>query len=56
MILDAKDELKANGLEVTTKEVSNLTGIKLRTVQIYFKKERIDFEKIVTEFNYRLNQ
>jgi hypothetical protein len=51
-ILDAKDELNSMGHPVTTKSVSIFTGIKLRTVQLYFKVvERIDFDQEIQSIN-----
>ena len=50
-ILDAKEELKSLKLPVTTKAVANLTGIKLRSVQLYYNCERIDFDNEVLKIN-----
>ena len=49
--MDAKDELQSLGLEITTKAVCNLTGIKLRSVQLYFKDQRIDFDREIQHIN-----
>ena len=49
--MDAKEELQSLGLEITTKSVCNLTGIKLRSVQLYFKHERIDFDLEIQHIN-----
>lgn len=54
-ILDAKEELQLLGHDVTTKSVSILTGIKLRTVQLYFKENRIDFNLEIKNINERYN-
>lgn len=51
-ILDAKDELISLGLTLSTKSVANLTGIKLRSVQLYYQiKDRIDFEAEIKAIN-----
>lgn len=55
LILDAKEELQLLGHDVTTKSVSILTGIKLRTVQSYFKENRIDFDLEIKNINERYN-
>jgi hypothetical protein len=49
--MDAKEELQSLGLDITTKAVCNLTGIKLRSVQLYFKHERIDFDLEIQHIN-----
>ncbi len=51
MIIDAKDDLQTAGKEITTNNVSILTGIKRRTVQLYFNCERIDFEMELRRIN-----
>jgi hypothetical protein len=51
LIMDAKEELQSLGLDITTKAVCNLTGIKLRSVQLYFKHERIDFNLEIKHIN-----
>jgi hypothetical protein len=51
LIMDAKEELKSLGLDITTKSVCNLTGIKLRSVQLYFKYQRIDFDLEIQHIN-----
>jgi hypothetical protein len=51
LIMDAKEELQSLGLDITTKAVCNLTGIKLRTVQLYFKYHRIDFDLEIQHIN-----
>ena len=51
-ILDAKDELISLGHTLSTKSVANLTGIKLRSVQLYYQiKDRIDFEAEIKAIN-----
>lgn len=50
-INDAKEELQILGLDITTKAVSNLTGVKLRSVQLYFKQKRIDFDLEIQNIN-----
>ena len=51
MIIDAKDDLQTAGKEITTNNVSSITGIKRRTVQLYFNCERIDFEMELRRIN-----
>jgi len=51
LINDAKEELQILELDITTKAVCNLTGIKLRSVQSYFKHERIDFDLEIQNIN-----
>ncbi len=51
LINDAKEELQILGLDITTKAVSNLTGVKLRSVQLYFKHKRIDFDLEIQNIN-----
>ena len=51
IIMDAKEELQSLGLDITTKAVCNLTGIKLRSVQLYFKYQRIDFDREIQHIN-----
>lgn len=53
IILDAKEELQQLGHDVTTKGVALLTGIKLRTVQLYFKEDKIDFDLEISNINHR---
>ena len=51
MIIDAKYDLQTAGKEITTNNVSTITGIKRRTVQLYFNCERIDFEMELRRIN-----
>ncbi len=51
LINDAKEELQILGLDITTKAVSNLTGVKLRSVQLCFKHKRIDFDHEIQNIN-----
>ncbi len=46
-------ELESQGLKVTTKSLSNLTGIKLRSVQLLIKNGPIDFEEELRKINNR---
>ncbi len=50
-ILDAKEELESLKLPITTKAVANSTGIKLRSVQLYYNCERIDFDNELLKIN-----
>ena len=51
LIMDAKEELESLGLDINTKAVCKLTGIKLRSVQLYFKHQRIDFNLEIQNIN-----
>jgi hypothetical protein len=51
LFLDSKDDLQTAGKEITTNNISTITGIKRRTVQLYFNCERIDFEMELRRIN-----
>ncbi len=53
MIEDAKIELQRMGLKTTSKNISDLTGIKLRSVQLYQKMKPVDFTEELKRINQR---
>ena len=55
IINDAKVDLENDGKEITTRNISLYTDIKLRTVQLYFNCDRIDFENEVKKINMKFS-
>jgi len=54
-IIAAKQELNSTGAKVTSKLVSKLTGLSIKTVQTHFKSEPIDMDQVILNFNHPQN-
>jgi len=54
-IIAAKQELNSTGAKVTSKLVSKLTGLSIKTVQTHFKSEPIDMDQVILNFNHLQN-
>lgn len=54
-IMNVIEKIKSMNKKVTKKEISDLTGIKLRTVQLLIKNGPVDFENELLKINSMIN-
>jgi hypothetical protein len=50
-IIAAKQELTTAGTKITQKQVSQLSGLSLKTVQTHFNSEPIDMDEVISNIN-----
>jgi hypothetical protein len=51
-IIAAKQELTTSGTKITQKQVSQLSGLSLKTVQTHFNSEPIDMDEVISNINH----
>jgi hypothetical protein len=51
-IIAAKQELTTAGTKITQKQVSQITGLSIKTVQTHFSSEPIDMDEVISNINH----